>query len=280
MPRMDDSTGENLVTDVRLKRTIRDYWLSKDLDVLIKAVTDDKGNRKTMGDLVDEYLGSIGESKSKELRNVIISNLPKDFIDVRTFGATVTLKKANVSITGTVQFGLGRSLNLPNIETKTITTTLASKGEKGQGTIGEYHTVDYSLIKFHGIISELTASESGFSDGDVDELLEGLWMGTKLLNTRSKFNHLPRLLINIKYKEGNSQIGDLDLYFKLSKKEDIKSLKDVELDISEFVDKIKVMGEIIEDIGVKIDEELKLFYDGENITSDEFIQKISAQIIE
>lgn len=262
MPRIDEISGENIVTDVRLKRTIRDYWKSKGLDVLVKAVDDDKGNRQSMDERVRQEL-NIGDKEEKnqgKLRGRIATELPERFIDVRCFGAAVTLKNANTSITGPVQFGLGRSLNIPQINTRTITTTLASGSEKGMGAIGEYHTVDYSLIKFHGLISEATAKETNFSLEDLKLLYEGLWFGTKQLNTRSKFNHVPRLLIGIVSKENNTQIGDIDLYVKINGNRQINSFDKVELDITEFIKRIKQNESIIEKIELLIDPELKLAF--------------------
>ncbi|TXT64764.1 MAG: CRISPR-associated protein, Csh2 family [Promethearchaeota archaeon] len=269
MPRMDDETEQNIVTDVRLKRTIRDFWLENGEKILVRAETNKEGNRKTMDDLATEFLnmGSITKSKAAEARAKLATDLPKEFIDVRSFGAAVTLSNANYSITGTVQFGLGRSLNKPLIKTKTITATLASTEEKGQGTFGEYHIVDYSLINFHGIASEINAIKTMFTREDLNELFRGMWMGTKQLNTRSKFNHMPRLLMDIESKKGKSQIGDLDLGFIL-KENEINSVEEARLDISTFIERIEGGKENIDSINLLHDDALAL-YDG-----DEMIQNI------
>lgn len=265
MPRIDEITGENIVTDVRLKRTIRDYWESKGLDILVKAVDDDEGNRQSMDDRVRQELniGDKDEKNQGKLRGKIATELPEKFIDVRCFGAAVTLKNANTSITGPIQFGLGRSLNIPQISTRTITTTLASGSDKGMGTIGEYHTVDYSLIKFHGIVSEATAKEINFSYKDLDLLYEGLWYGTKQLNTRSKFNHVPRLLIGIISKVNSTQIGDIDLYIKIDGDRQINSFDEVKIDITEFIKRVEQNNPIIEKIEYMIDPELNLIFESE-----------------
>jgi CRISPR-associated protein Csh2 len=190
--------------------------------------------------------------------------MPKEYIDVRAFGAAVTLSNANFSLTGTVQFGLGRSLNIPTIQTKTITATLASTEQKGQGTFGEYHTVDYTIINFHGIVSEINAKDTGFNQEDLDNVFNGLWSGTKQLNTRSKFNHMPRLLIDVESIEGKSQIGDLDLCFELTEKEGIKTIEEVELNISNFVKRVKEFQENLKSLNYYYDETLKLI-DNNNI---------------
>ena len=126
-PRMDEN-GYNIVTDVRLKRTIRDYWdrtLSgkSGFDILVKKRIDpDTAFRKTKGDLVVDALGidtkKLGKSKAdreyttKVLKS-IITDIPAKFIDPRCFGAAVTLEHATYSHVGPVQFAIGRSLNKP-----------------------------------------------------------------------------------------------------------------------------------------------------------------------
>jgi len=258
-PRMDEETGENIVTDLRLKRTIRDFWMSRGEEVLVRAETDEKGNRKSMADLVRDFLGikAVDKKKKEETQSRILDELPKTYIDVRAFGAAVTLEGANLQITGAAQFGLGRSLNKPNVKSLTITTTLSSGTEKGQGTIGEYHIVDYSLIRFHGIISEINARVTGFSESDLEKLFTAMWDGTLQLNTRSKFNHTSRLLIYTQMKPGKPQIGDLDLSVRLYGDDNPKSIEEVQLDISELLDRIKVFKDDIDTITVKINDELK-----------------------
>ncbi|MHA1375769.1 MAG: type I-B CRISPR-associated protein Cas7/Csh2 [Promethearchaeota archaeon] len=262
MPRIDELTGENLVTDVRLKRTIRDYWLSKNIDILVKAVENPDGTRQSMEERVMQELEITKDDLSKKeqgkLRHKIARELPEKFIDIRAFGAAVTMTNANTMITGPVQFGLGRSLNLPTLSSKTITTTLASKSDKGMGSIGEYHTVDYSIIKFHGITNESTARETLFSEDDLKLLYEAIWLGTKQLNTRSKFNHVPRLLIAVKSKENKAQIGDLDLYVKLSGDRNVHSFENIEIDITEFIERLLNNKHLIETIEYISDPELQL----------------------
>lgn len=267
-PRMDEVTGENMVTDVRLKRTVRDYWRAKEIEVLVRAEDTEEGTRKSMEQLVRDAIGTEDPTYARPL---IAKNLPTQFIDVRSFGATVTFKKANFAHTGAAQFGLGRSLNLPTIQSKTITTSMSSAGPeaegKQQGSIGEYHTVDYSLIRFHGVVSQVTAKKIGFTDADLASLLQGLWWGTKQLNTRSKFNHVPRLLLLIKYNTGTFQIGDLDLGLTLAQREGIKSIDDVDVNVAEFLKRLKYYEASVEEISGVFDANLKLNFDGDSLSS-------------
>ena len=282
MPRMDDGTGENIVTDVRLKRTIRDYWLANDKKVLVRAVTDEDGNRKSMDALALDFLGvdKIKKKEASKYRAKLTKELPEEYIDVRSFGAAVTVKGANISITGPVQFGLGRSMNIPNIESRTITSTLSSGEDKGQGTFGSYHTVDYSLIKFHGVISEISASETEFSEADVNAVIDAIWCGTKQLNTRSKFNHMPRVLLLVKSKGSKAHIGDLDLTLNLIEREDIDSPAAALVETKAFINRVTKMKDVVDVIQYKFDDEVNFAFDGDSITHEEFVNKLSGITVE
>ena len=97
-PRIDEETGINFVTDVRLKRTIRDYLSDyKGQDVFIKEIREESGNIKTKE-------ARLADFESNE-------DLLKKCIDVRLFGATTAVKDKTMTLTGPVQFKYGRSLH-------------------------------------------------------------------------------------------------------------------------------------------------------------------------
>lgn len=258
-PRMDEY-GYNLVTDVRLKRTIRDYWIkqqNENLRVLIQQrFKDDQKTVMSMGDIVSAELGY--DDKKKPVREELLDILPERYIDIRCFGAAVTLKGANVSITGPVQFGIGKSLNKPEIQTMTITSVMSSGGEKGAGAIGTFHFVDYSLILFHGIACEYNSKETKLTKEDMFSVYEGLWEGTKSLNTRSKFNHNPRLLISVISKEKEFQIGGLEETLTLDREKEIQKISDCKIVADEFVEKLLEYKENI--LGIEYKESGNIIY--------------------
>lgn len=265
-PRMDPD-GYNVVTDVRLKRTIRDYWDrvltgTKGCDILVKRHVDpETADLKTMGGIVSDILGIDTEKlKDKKYRSSamkkIISDIPEKFIDARCFGAAVTLADASYSHVGPVQFAIGHSLNKPSINSFTITTTFASKEDRTAGTFGEFHVVDYSLILFHGLVSEYTAKDTGMSDVDLKRLYNGLWLGTKMLNTRSKFNHVPRFLISVVSKTEHFQVGGLDGLVTIEKEEGVKSINDVTVNLSVLVGALKSNAENIDRIEYISDDDM------------------------
>lgn len=267
-PRMD-SMGYNIVTDVRLKRTIRDFWLTKykgvpGKDVLVKRseVVED-GSIKSMGVLISDSLDlpEITNDNKGKIKTQLRSQIPEKFIDVRFFGAAITLEKANISIIGPTQFGIGRSLNKPKISSITITTTFASTEGKSAGTFGETNIVNYSLIGFEGVLSEHQATNLNLTNDDLHDLWDGLWNGTKNLNTRSKFNHSPRLLLVVVSKESEFQIGGLKRLLSLSEEEGLISEKDVIIDVTVFLSRLNEYKDKIDHIKLIEDSLVKFSFE-------------------
>jgi CRISPR-associated protein Csh2 len=283
-PRMDHE-GHNIVTDVRLKRTIRDHWISKydgleGKEVLVKRSENvNDGTVRSMGDLIKLALNIKDDSKIERSR--IREEIPKTFIDTRFFGGAITLTGANVSITGPVQFGIGRSLNQPTVVQHTITTTFSSGEGKGTGTFGETHMVDYSLIAFPGIVAETTAKETKLMESDLPNLWDGLWNGTKNLNTRSKFNHNPRLLLVVISKEAEFQIGGLSRLLKvkvLNDKQKATSEKDVVLVLDDLVKRLKEFTSNISQIEVAEDKLLQAELNGSSGSVIELLKSTGIEV--
>lgn len=224
-PRIDELTNYNIVTDVRLKRTIRDYLQDfKGREIFIRKERDENNNLKTRDEIFQAY---------KELNEVI-----NRCIDIRLFGGTFSIKNNNYALTGPVQFKFGTSLHKVDINYIKGTTVLPSASERQQGTFWETYLLPYSLICFYGIINENAAKETRLTEEDVELLLEAIYYGTNNLITRSKPSQQSRLLLQIVYKQNNFHIGDLDkkikLNLKVEKDEYIRSYKDYELDLTEL----------------------------------------------
>ncbi len=199
-PRVDEETGQIIVTDVRLKRTIRDYLAKvKGLDVFIIEMRDKDGNLRTKEERSADF---------KDDPDLILEKC----IDMRLFGATTAIKGKTITWTGPVQFKYGRSLH--KVDGPVFvkgTTVMPSKEGKKQGTFREEWVVPYALIAFHGIANEYAAKETRLTEDDLNLMVEAMWNGTKDLITRSKFGQMPRLLLRIVYKEGaDFYIGELD----------------------------------------------------------------------
>ena len=250
-PRLDEETGQIIVTDVRLKRTIRDYlFKEKGLDVFIVEQRKEDGNLRTK----EERSADFKDDPEKIL---------KSCIDMRLFGATTAIKGKTKTWVGPVQFKFGRSLHRVNgpILVKG-TTVMPSGAEKKQGTFREEWIVPYALISFYGVANENAAEATMLQSEDIDLLIEGMWKGTKNLITRSKFGQMPRLLLNIVYKQGESfYIGELDRRIKWStdkREEEIRDIVDGVLDISELLNEVIKNKEKIEKVRIIVDERISV----------------------
>jgi CRISPR-associated protein Csh2 len=255
-PRIDEETGINIVTDVRLKRTIRDYLYEfKGQEVFVRQTYTEENKLRTKGDRVKDF--------GQDEKNIIQS-----CIDIRLFGATTAIEKQTMTLTGPVQFKYGRSLHKVDLKYFKGTTVMPSREEAEQGTFWERYILPYSLIVFYGVVNENAArqQEIPLTESDLDLMFEAMWIGTKNLISGSKFGQMPRLLLQVKYKENeNFHIGELDKLVSLTTNLDEESIRDVvdfKIEISPLVNELKKYQDRIEMIRYKVDERLNLTIDG------------------
>ncbi len=285
-PRIDEETGINIVTDVRLKRTIRDYLHDfEGQEIFVREERDSNGKLKTKETIYEMY-GSPDE-------------VIKKCIDIRLFGGTFALKKMGsrkkketseaeeeeteraFALTGPVQFKLGRSLHRVGEPTFIRgTTVMPSAEKKGAGTFWEGYILPYSLIAFYGIVNENASKDTQLTVDDLELLLEGIWNGTKNLITRSKAGQMPRLLIQVIYKEKNYHIGELDHRIKLlsdKRDEEIRRIEDVKLDITELAKVLEENKDKIEKLRYKKDKYLELIINGNSIEIEKMVAGIKLE---
>lgn len=274
-PRIDEETNINIVTDVRLKRTIRDYLYhykgyngSNEKDIFVREI---------------EY--EPGKIQDAKMRAKDFDNDPEKIlnicIDVRLFGGTIpiTIKKkdkkgeekevgSSITLTGPVQFGFGRSLHKVEVKYIKGTGAFASEAGKEQKTFREEYILPYSLICFYGVINENAAKSTKLTEEDVNELLDGIWNGTKNLITRSKFGQIPRFLMRVIYEMDNYHIGDLDKKIKLLDNEGkevdkdgkdgklLRSIEDVKLDFTDLVNILRREINKIKEIQIEVNNDI------------------------
>ncbi len=245
-PRVDPETGVVTVTDVRIKRTVRDYWHDrKGLEVLVRDtfseagfLRDGKGRASDFFEAgeVDFKADSVGEIERK-----LAVAVTRECIDVRAFGSTLPFekgkKKGSLALTGAVQLsGFNRSLHRVATQFVQGTAAFASTAEASQKSFREDYIVSYACIACYGVVNELAARTTGMTEDDRRALLEGLWRGTEDLISRSKMGHRPLLLLHLVYKDGY-RLSDLASRIALrSELDDLKlrSVKDYALDVSEL----------------------------------------------
>lgn len=259
-PRFDSEENKILVSDVRLKRTIRDYWFeykgyngSNGKDIFVRETHYSEGDKSyvTSGKRRAEL---FKESKEKILETCI---------DARVFGAVLPLKDT-ITYTGPVQFQMGKSLHQTEIITEQGTGAFASGDKKTQTTFRTEYKVPYALIGFNGIINEKAAQYTKMTEEDRGLLIEGIWNGTKNLISRSKFGQNPLLLITVNYKKPY-YIGGLRQRLKIvSEKNDlqIRNTEDYKIDLTGLIKEFKAQADKIESVSVQVDSRLEFLNDG------------------
>ncbi len=224
MPRVDAETGYGIITDVCLKRKIRNY---------VEAACEDKeGYRIYIKDNVPlersdkeayKYLG-VEEGKAKELKkndqdaDLKIRNfMCRNFFDIRTFGAVMTtFVKAALNcgqVRGPVQFGFARSIDrvLPQEITITrVAITTEKDAQKKNTEIGRKFIIPYALYKVEGYVSaNLARKVTGFSEADLQLLWKAIINMFECDRAAARGNMAVRELIVFKH---DSELGEAPAY--------------------------------------------------------------------
>lgn len=254
-PRINEHTGQCLVTDVRLKRTVRDYLIENGHD----------GSDPNRDVFIRDFDGLPVTGQKRSEKYADKAEFTSKFIDVRLFGGVSAPKekKKVFNLTGPVQFGMGYSLHPVQKNFIKGTGAFATKEGAQQRTFREEFNITYGLIAFHGVINELAAKHTGLTEGDVDQLMTALWEGTKGLLSRSKKGHMPRLLVKIDYKEPQFFLGDLPEYLDMTyqgdkDKESLTDAGDYHLDVSKLNALLSKHAGKIANITVRQDDRLTL----------------------
>ncbi len=264
-PRMDWKTRRNLVSDVRLKRYIRDYLnVIKELDIFVRKVD---GRHVDATDRVTKLLKEKTGSSDLKDANKILKLAKENWIDVRLFGAVIPIKGEksgggagqSISITGPVQFTWGYSLNKVELLESYSITSVLSGAESGEGNIGKDWRVRYSLLAFYGRINKYSARESGMTEDDLKLLDEAVWNALETqTNTRTKIGQFPLLYVRVEMKEDSNRIlGDLRQYISMEPDENIESTEDYTLDLTRLIEKLK-SADFVNKVYVKVSDGLNI----------------------
>jgi|SRR4051812_43645411 CRISPR-associated protein Csd2 len=186
LPRVDPETGEGLVTDVCLKRKVRNFvglarGESPPFEIYVKerAILNKQHERayEAKGIPLD---GPEGKRKGGDRSDEARSWMCETFYDVRTFGAVMSTGVNAGQVRGPVQITFARSVGpVVSLEHSITRMAVATKeeAEKQQGdnrTMGRKNTVPYGLYRAHGFVSAALAQQTGFSDDDLELLVESL----------------------------------------------------------------------------------------------------------
>ncbi len=181
LPRIDPESGQGLVTDVCLKRKVRNY------------VNLTKGNKPpheiyfTDGSVLNQTheraYKHIGEKpvpkklpKDVEKARALTEFMCQNFYDIRTFGAVMTTDVNCGQVRGPVQLSFARSIDPIVTSEHAITRSSVTnvRDLEKERTMGRKFTVPYALYRAHGFVNPFLADQRGFSDEDLALLWEAL----------------------------------------------------------------------------------------------------------
>lgn len=246
--RYDEETKKVLVSDVRIKRYIRDYFIEQkrlgksnhEIYVFNDKSQVEEGSTESGSSARMKSLWADKKPKNKKEIPSAALDLLKSCIDVRLFGGISTEKEASINLTGPVQFALlNPSLNKSDLRIHQNTSVFSSSAEKSRGAIGTTSVVPYAINQIQGWINPYTGILSGLKEEDIDDLFKAMWDSVNNVNTRSKSNQSSVLLIQIIYKEPTDKLYGTDRLINISsekQEEQIRSMDDYEFDFSKLIE--------------------------------------------
>lgn len=175
LPRLDPETNRGLVTDVALKRKIRNYVaLEKEAEPGYAIYMQEKSVLNNQHKQAYEALGIEHEAKKlpkdQAKAKEITAWMCKNFFDVRTFGAVMTTEVNSGQVRGPVQIAFASSIE-PVLPMEVSITRVAVTNQKDlekERTMGRKHILPYGLYRAHGFISAKLAERTGFSNEDLE----------------------------------------------------------------------------------------------------------------
>ena len=180
LPRIDPETGRGLVTDVCLKRKIRNYVqvtkkMASPYDIFVKE-------KAILNVSIDEAheQEAVKSKKKGEKTEAARKYMCGRYFDVRTFGAVMNTGKKAGQVRGPVQLTFGRSVDpvvtLEHSITRMAVTTEAEAEEQSGDNrmMGRKNTIPYGVYVAHGFVSPHLAAQTGFSEEDLNLVWKAL----------------------------------------------------------------------------------------------------------
>jgi CRISPR-associated protein Csd2 len=252
LPRLDAESGHGLVTDVSLKRKVRNFvGLVKgetppfDIYVKEKAVLNQAHEKAYIAIGAEEELK--GDKKRKGSGDTVDKArqwMCANFFDVRTFGAVMSLGTNCGQVRGPVQLTFARSVD-PIIAQEHSITRMAvateAEAEKQQGdnrTMGRKHTVPYGIYVAHGFVSSFLAKQTGFGEEDLELLWQALEQMFEHDRSAARGEMATRGLYVFKHDSelGNAHAHSLFDRIKIKRKDDVdvpRTFGDYEVSVDE-----------------------------------------------
>lgn len=178
MPRIDPETSYGIITDVCLKRKIRNY-----VDIVKKNESPYKIYVREKAVLTTERKGAYQSLSEKEKNDKLKAAdlgrmfMCKNYFDVRAFGAVMAMKENNCGqVRGPVQLNFARSMEtIVPLEVTITRMAVETEAEREkERMMGRKHVVPYGLYRNEGYVSSFLAEQTGFNENDLDLLWESL----------------------------------------------------------------------------------------------------------
>ena len=224
MPRVDQETGHGIITDVCLKRKIRNYVEAacegkSGYKIYVKErVPLERSDREAYAYLgLDEAGVKEAKKSDSDIDRKIAAFMCENFYDIRTFGAVMTtFVKAALNcgqVRGPVQLGFARSIDpiLPQeIGITRIAITTEKDAQNKNTEMGRKYIVPYALYKVEGYVSaNLARKLTGFSEEDLQLLWNGIINMFELDHSAARGNMSVRELIVFRH---DSELGNAPAY--------------------------------------------------------------------
>lgn len=251
LPRIDAETGQGLVTDVCIKRKIRNFVQTTrtDMNIYFKefAVHNNQHDEAYVGigkgDLSKEKKKKPDQAVKNEARDWMCEN----FYDIRTFGAVMSTDINCGQVRGPVQISFARSIDAIVASEHAITRTSVTKVEdiEKERTMGRKFTIPYGLYQAQGFVNPYLAEQTKFSDEDLELLFTALENAFQFDQSaaRPAGSMNPRALIIFKH---SSQLGNAPSH-KLFELVTVKKKDGIEVPRAFSDYEVKINGQPIND---------------------------------
>jgi len=175
LPRVDAESGQGLVTDVCLKRKIRNFIQTAHKDQRIYFIEGAVHNQQHEEAYKALDLGDPKKSKQAE-RDKAREWMCKNFFDIRTFGAVMSTEVNCGQVRGPVQISFARSIDpIVSSEHAITRTSVTNERDIDKGrTMGRKFTIPYGLYRAHGFVNPFLAEQTGFTDEDLELFFSAL----------------------------------------------------------------------------------------------------------
>ena len=219
-PRIDFETREGLVSDVSIKRKVRNYIQLKveagELDAAKYDIFIRQGN--ILNDIINEEKEKADKDEKKGRMSMC-----EMYYDIRAFGAVLSTGDSLGVVRGPVQFGFSRSIDSVDSRTHSLTRCCVVDNAEST-TFGSKSTVSYGLYRMHGYISAFDGEKCHFTEDDLKLLWEALMNAFEHDHSAARGEMNARALIIFKHesKLGNARASKLFDLVKINKKNGIE----------------------------------------------------------